>query len=114
MKTAFFQALVLVLVSSLCGCATPQMRMDRNNTNLLSLEMGITKEAVIEIMGKPDLNEAYQSLRGKSVVIFFYYTQRKWQDGNLTKDECTPIVFENGKLIGWGSEFYEMRKKVDI
>ncbi|MBN1141162.1 MAG: DUF3192 domain-containing protein [Deltaproteobacteria bacterium] len=111
MKRIFIFGLVL---GSLCSCATPQMRMDRNNANLLSLEMGATKEEVLQVMGKPDLNEAYQSLHGKSVAIFFYYTQRKWQDGNTTKDECTPVVFENGKLIGWGSEFYEMRKKIDI
>lgn len=102
----------LVLIAS--GCATPQMRMDKNNTSLLTLEMGMNKQEVMDVMGKPDLNEAYQSLNGKSMVIFFYYTQRKWSDGNTTKDECTPVVFENGKLVGWGSEFYETRRKIDI
>ena len=34
----------------------------------------------------------------------FYYTQRKWKDGIITKDECTPVGIEDGKLIGFGSE----------
>ena len=72
------------------------------------------KEEVIQFMGQPVLNEAYQSLYGKSVVIFFYYTQRKWSDGNYTKDECTPVVFENGKLVGWGGEFYKNKMEVNV
>ncbi len=88
--------------------------MSRNNENLLKLEMGMSKEDVISIMGKPDLNEAYQSLYGKPVVIFFYYTQRKWPDGNVTKDECTPVVFENDRLVGWGDEFYKAKMEVDV
>jgi len=90
------------------------MIMDQNNENLLKLEMGMNKDQVLKIMGKPDLNEAYQSLYGKSVTIFFYYTQRQWNDGNTTKDECTPIVFEDGKLVGWGDEFYKNKMEVDI
>lgn len=110
--------LLFLIISSLSiifyGCATPGMIMEKNNENLLKLEMGMSKEQVLQVMGKPDLNEAYQSLYGKSVTIFFYYTQRKWSDGNTTKDECTPVVFEDGKLVGWGDEFYKNKMEVDI
>ena len=41
------------------------------------------------------------------MIIYFYYTNRKWGDSNYTKDECTALVFENNKLTGWGDEFYE-------
>jgi outer membrane protein assembly factor BamE (lipoprotein component of BamABCDE complex) len=88
--------------------------MKRNNENLLKLEMGMSKEDVLAVMGKPILNEAYQSLQGRSVVIYFYYTQRKWADGNYTKDECTPVVIENGKLVGWGDEFYKSKMEIDV
>lgn len=114
MKHNIGMAILAVIALTISGCATPQMRMDRNNDNLLRLDMGMTKEQVMAIMGKPDLNEAYQSLYGRSVVIFFYYTQRKWADGNTTKDECTPVVFENGKLVGWGDEFYKRKMEVDV
>lgn len=107
----------IVLIISLfllSGCATPGMKMDKNNSNLLMLEMDMTKKEVLSIMGQPDLNEAYKSLHGKRMTIFFYYTQKKRSDGSVTKDETTPVVFENGKLIGWGTEFYETRKKVEM
>jgi outer membrane protein assembly factor BamE (lipoprotein component of BamABCDE complex) len=114
MKNHLTKVLALIMLVAISGCVTPGMRMDRNNSNLLTLEMEMTKQQVLEIMGKPDLNEAYKSLYGKYMVIFFYYTQRQRSDGNTTKDECTPVIFENGKLIGWGSEFYEIRKNIDI
>ena len=106
--------LLVLFAFVITACATPQQRMDKNNDGLLSLEMDMSKQDVMKIMGNPDLNEAYKSLHGKSVVIFFYYTQRKRNDGNVTKDETTPVVFENGRLVGWGSEFYETKRKVEM
>jgi hypothetical protein len=72
-------------------------------------------------MGKPDFTEAYQKPDGRSESIFFYYTKkrridsRRWvDDSSITKDECTPLVFENGKLTGWGDEFYQRKPKVEF
>jgi len=103
--------LLLLLVSS---CAPWKEVQGRNRDNLMNLELGMTKDQVIQVMGKPDLNEAYQGAKGSSLVILFYYTNRKWADDNVTKDECTPIVLENGKLIGWGDEFYQSKLKVEL
>ena len=61
----------IVCFSLFSGCASWQMEMKRNNENLLKLEMGMSKEDVLAIMGKPTFNEAYQSLQGRFVVILF-------------------------------------------
>ena len=103
-----------MIVFLMAGCATWQMKMEKNNDNLLTLEMGMSKQEVIGVMGRPSFNEAYKSLYGKSVIILFYYTQRKWADGSETKDECTPIVFENDELVGWGDEFYKAKMELDV
>ena len=110
MKHLFIIALALLLIS----CATSRHVMDKNNKALLSLEIGMSKQQVLEVMGDPDLNEAYKSLHGKSVAIFFYYTERKSRDHVIIKDETTPVVFEKGELIGWGSEFYEVKQKIEM
>jgi len=102
--------LLVSLLILLGGCAT--YKMAKNNDALLNLEMGMTKQQVVAVMGKPDLNEAYQSLYGKPVVIYFYYTQRKWSDGNVTKDETTPVVLENGKLVGWATNSTKIKWKL--
>jgi len=112
---------LLLLFLILCGCATPQAEMNKpqaemnkNNANLLKLEIGMTKDEVLAVMGTPRLNEAYQSLNGRSVVIYFYYTQRQRADDNYTKDEMTPVVIESGKLVGWGDEFYKNKVEIDV
>jgi outer membrane protein assembly factor BamE (lipoprotein component of BamABCDE complex) len=96
------------------ACTTPQMDMDRNKRGLMTLVMGMSKAEVLTVMGEPTLYESYQNLNGKQVDILFYYTQRKIADYNRTKDECTPVVVENGKLIGFGDEFYETKKRIDV
>lgn len=104
--------LSLVLVAG--GCAPWKIETRRNNQNLMSLNMGMSKSEIISIMGAPDFNEAYKSLHGNYIVILFYYTQRKWADGAKTKDECTPVVIENGELVGWGDEFYKSKMEIDV
>ncbi len=67
-------AMISILLTVFLGCTTLGMIMEKNNANLMKLEMGMSKQEVIKIMGTPTFNEAYQSLQGRSVVILFYYT----------------------------------------
>ena len=63
-----------------------------NRNNLNKLEIDMTKEEVRELY--------------KAKEVWFYITE--WQaDGYTTADEMTPLVFEDKKLIGWGSSFIE-------
>ncbi|MBN64199.1 MAG: hypothetical protein CME20_22800 [Gemmatimonadetes bacterium] len=77
---------------------------EKNNEGLMTLRVGMSKTEVMSAMGKPDIYECFQNLNGKQTEILFYYTKRKWKDGTITKDECTPVGIEDGKLIGFGSE----------
>ncbi|OGV47790.1 MAG: hypothetical protein A2X49_08375 [Lentisphaerae bacterium GWF2_52_8] len=74
-----------------------------NREKLRSLSVGMTKQEVIKIMGEPNKNEVYNT-----PDIWFYYTNPKWSDGAVTRDECTPLVFENDRLAGWGSDYYKV------
>ena len=119
MKTGEKTAFLLLLLIIIASCAS-QTKDALNRDNLMKLELGMTKEQVIQIMGKPDFTEAYQKPGGVSET-FFYYTKtrrvdtyRRWPDENIQKDECTPVVFEGGKLIGWGDEFYQRKRKVEF
>ncbi|UCH21438.1 MAG: DUF3192 domain-containing protein [Deltaproteobacteria bacterium] len=87
------------------GCY--KMAIYENQKNLMKLEKGMPREAVMNVMGKPDYLDVYQSLYGNTLVILYYYTHRKRFDGKVTKDECTPVVIKNEKLIGWGDDFYQ-------
>lgn len=72
-----------------------------NLEHLKLLKVGMTKQEVLNTMGKPLVKEKYNTPN-----IWFYYTDWDWADAARTQSECTPLVFEKGKLIGWGQPFY--------
>lgn len=41
-----------------------------------------------------------------TLLILWYYTDLKDNDGLIMKDELTPVALQNGKVIGWG-DFFE-------
>lgn len=76
-------------------------RQTENRSAISDLNTGIKISAVKRDMGTADFNELYQ--RGDDEYqVLFYRTHRSKGDGITTKDECTPLVFKNGKLFGWG------------
>jgi len=112
------------------GCRSTALNKfrDENRQNLTKLKIGMLKQEVMEIMGDRRAND--QSLMGmyfgapvtsvtnpykieilqgkeKTFEVLYYYTDVKKEDSAITDDELTPLVFDNGKLIGWGSSFLE-------
>lgn len=74
-----------------------------NNRFISKLEIGHEKtiDDVLETLGSPDLTFAKKD--GDNVVqIIYYRTQLVKSDGITTRDECTGLLFENGKLTLWG------------
>jgi hypothetical protein len=76
-------------------------RESENRREISDLNTGINIAAVKRNMGTADFNELYK--RGEDEYqVLFYRTHRTKGDGVTTKDECTPLVFKNGVLHGWG------------
>ncbi|NVK24396.1 MAG: DUF3192 domain-containing protein [Gammaproteobacteria bacterium] len=74
--------------------------------NGLNLDKDILKVSIIADLGPPDITEAKQADE-HNYQVMFYRTQHQKSDGITTKDECTPILFKDGKLIAWGPGAYE-------
>ncbi|MFT6270747.1 MAG: hypothetical protein ACJAVV_003586 [Alphaproteobacteria bacterium] len=72
-----------------------------NREKISELSPGATISAVRRSMGTPAFDELI--VKGdKEHRVLFYRTQRTEGDGITSKDECTPILFVDGKLIGFG------------
>ncbi|WP_144209807.1 DUF3192 domain-containing protein [Shewanella donghaensis] len=87
-----------------------QQKTNRNNLSKLSI--GMTKDQVSILMGTADFSEAYvtqadSESKKNEVQVFFYRTQWSKGDGKTTKDECTPVVIRDNKLVGWGETAYQ-------
>ena len=92
-----------LLLQTSCGTSMSE----RNLTNLKRVRKGMTKNEVLKIMGEPLRDEVYNT-----DDVWYYFTQSKWSDGAITRDECTPVFFDKqGRLLGWGQIEYKRYKQ---
>ena len=101
-----------------------------NQAHLLKVDIGVTKTKVLEVMGgvqkiqtytrssfitkkesiiinNPYNREFKTDSAGNTIEILWYYTNIKKADGDITKEQQTPIVLEKNAVVGMGWDFYE-------
>lgn len=62
-------------------------------------------DKILKDLGDPDLTEA-KKVNLSNYQVMFYRTQHKHSDGITTQDECTPLLFKGGFLIGIGESAF--------
>lgn len=82
-----------------------QQRENIEAINRLTLSAEYSQ--VLSKLGEPDFTEAFIKDDNEFRVLY-YRTQRKHSDDRTSKDETTPLVFKNEKLIGWGEKTLEL------
>lgn len=80
---------------------------EQNRINMGSLEIGMSQDQVLDIMGHPYKTEERQ-VDNKIYDVWYYITEPTilGQTQLVTKN-FTPVVFESGVLKGWGRNFYK-------
>ncbi|HEY5367759.1 MAG TPA: DUF3192 domain-containing protein [Hanamia sp.] len=101
-----------------------------NQANLLKIDLGVSKNKVLEVMGGIQKIQTYtttsfvtkkQSIiinnpfsrdfktdtAGNTMEILWYYTDVNKADGAITKEQQTPIILEKNAVVGMGWDFYE-------
>jgi hypothetical protein len=90
------------------------MIQSTNRSNLNKISIGMTKSDVLNIMGTTTIrsedgtmiNSPFRSetttQNGLNYEIHFFYTDTKKMDGSITDDELTPVVYLDGKVVGYG------------
>jgi hypothetical protein len=99
-------AVILILAAAMVsGCW--QVQSGVNAFNTIRLHEGMTRDEVITTMGKPQLRETY----GKTEFLIY----RTDFPVGTEKVDFTPIALVNGKVTGWGRQFYDesRRKRAD-
>ncbi len=90
---------------------------ERNNANLMKVQIEQSKEELLKIMGPPAKREAYRLPNGK-VIEFLFYRTSGWSTHVATDTDAqfTPVAVENEKVSGWGRNYYDrvVRAAVDI
>jgi hypothetical protein len=120
MKTALKLITAISLASVLSGCVIAVGDHDDeykdnedwkkiqqfNQSYINQLGLGAEASAVRKSLGAPALVELFNK-NGEEVEVLFYRTQHERSDGETSKDECTPLVFKRGVLVGLGDKAYQ-------
>ena len=84
---------------------TWQEREIFNRKYISRLELGESKDSVLRLLGPPDISEAHNTEEG-DLLVLFYRTQHVRSDGITTRDETTPLIFREDRLLAWGESAY--------
>jgi len=95
--------LLFLMTVILNGCSFASITKN-NSKKILDLDVGQSIKETLDEMGTPDKNEKY-ILRNQETSIWFYKVSPGIDRTGRDKD-LMPLVFENGKLIGWGKDIY--------
>lgn len=80
----------------------------KNSENLIKVKIGMSKQEVLAVMGKPSKVEAYS---WNNQIIEFLIYRTKGFDFYLKdkEDNFTPIALDNqsSKVINWDKKFYK-------
>ena len=110
---------------------TPKQVRTMNKERLNELEIGMSKDEVLIIMGTKRFSIAsspftvenpfrieVQSSDKNIYRVLYYYTDLVKADGFITDDELTPVILKNNKLVGWGRDVWDrlsdINKSLDI
>ena len=96
--------------------STRQAFADWNDSKLLDIYKGMTKEQVEQVMapnraGKwrnPYKRQVLHSNDGKAYEVLFYFTRMPSKDHSVTESQMTPVIFNEGKVVAMGR--YQLKK----
>ena len=69
-------------------------RQSYNSQKMNELALGQNIVSVKQLLGKADFSEA-KAVKETKLQVLFYRTHHEKSDGVTTKEECTPLIFEN-------------------
>ena len=108
--------------------------LTEQNDKISSIENDLTIEEVKKIMGssitvkipkvkemkplsklfkQPEFTYEFKQNPEKLVFVMWYFSTPKDQNGVISKNECTPILFENGTVKGKGWAFYTSYRRTN-
>lgn len=84
-----------------------ELTQQENRNKISGLELNLSYSAMQELMGTPDYSEQFHQ-QGANYQVLYYRTHGSKK--KLQKEDCTPLVFKEKMLIGWGEQALKSAK----
>ena len=118
MKTRFVRLVLLAATALVAGACSDTA--DVGAAQLEPVNAGMPKDSVLALLGKGPLTAKFADtlrvtngfrsstylLNGKTYDVLYYRAESGDVSEPVQQDLETPIVLENGKVLGWGWKFY--------
>ena len=108
MNKIFALLFLVVALLSISGCGiSRQLESRAANDKLMQLNVGMSRDEVLSVLGKPYKREVY----GEDEFLI-YETNFI---AKAEKEQFTPILIKSGKVAGWGRNYYDdaIKSKID-
>jgi len=107
MKKIFFLSIILIALLLTSSCSIVYQYQSRTtNDKLMQLNVGMSRNEVLSILGTPDKREVY----GEMEFLIYVTDYRAYYE----KERTTPILIKSGKVAGWGRNYYDDATKSKI
>lgn len=106
LKKVFILASISVVITVL-GCGVVMQKQSRaTNERLMQVQIGMDRQQLLSLMGNPYRREVYGDNE------FLIYETDHW--AKQEKDRFIPILLKNGKVSGWGRNYYDYTERSKI
>lgn len=78
-----------------------EQQWQKTRNTIANLTPGDSYREVSRKLGDAAFSESF-ARDDKQYKILFYRTHFAKSDGHVSKDECTPVIFKDNELLGWG------------
>lgn len=96
--------LIMGVCLSLVGCALGSGNIVKP---FVEPRYGMTKQQMIDLIGKPDSIEIYK--KPNTTRVEFYIYVRQYQSSH----QKVPVCLIDNRVVGWGKTFYEDHVSMD-
>ena len=77
-----------------------EIQQKENRSKISTLELQLTYGDALALMGTPDFSEHFHQ-QGAQYQVLYYRTHATHK--KIAQADCTPLIFKDKKLVGWGN-----------
>ena len=93
------------------GLLMSEVKTIMGSSIIVNIQASGKMKELNQLFKQPEYTNKYRSNPALIVDVLWYFSTPKDQNGIITKNECTPVIFENDSLVGKGWPFFQTYRR---